>query len=834
MVFENQEYPFEELVDKLTVKRDIGRNPLFDIMFVLQNLDTGSVSQEKESEFESIRPVQPGFPKEYENIFQKAKFDLTLTAIERNRGLFLTFQYCTKLFKKETIEGFIIYFKKIVSMAVKEPDIRISDLDILTEEEKKRILDDFNKTAAVYPKDKTVHRLFEEQVERTPGNIGAAGPSVLAQHESSLQITYSELNEISNSLAQWLRENGVEPDAIVGIKVERSIEMIPVIFGILKAGGAYMPIDPEYPPGRIDYMLKDSSANALVTTSTLAQEVKKLRSSEVNSIPETIFIDAMDASNPSSSQLLNFSTSSSLAYIIYTSGSTGKPKGVMVEHRSVINILAALQNEYPLEESGTYLLKTSYLFDVSVTELFGWYLAGGRLAVLARGGEKNPQSIIAAIRKWEVTHINFVPSMFNAFIEILNPQRTGKLSSLKYIFLAGEALTPGLVEKFRQLDLKILLENIYGPTEGTIYASKYSLSSWNGAGSIPIGKPLQNIKLYILDKYDYCQPIGIAGELCIGGAGLARGYLNRPALTAGKFDHDLWDYQDHQDKNKKVPGKNYIKSYNHAAMQSCSHAAMQSLPHHSPHYPIYRTGDLTRWLPEGNIEYLGRKDFQVKIRGFRVELREIEYVLSAHPGIKAAAVAVKERNDGKYLCAYLTPKNTKAAEPRDPALLTRGIQDYLSNRLPHYMVPGHFVVLEKMPLTPTGKVDRQALAKLKEFRPGTGTAYTAPGNDMEKIVAAVWKEILHLEEVGIHDNFFALGGNSITILKVNSRLEKKLGKSFPVVKLFKYPTVHALASYLLHGDDEVLTVEKEKKISKKMDRGKDRLKERSRRRYRGN
>jgi amino acid adenylation domain-containing protein len=825
MVFENQEYPFEELVDKLPVKRDTGRNPLFDVMFVLQNMNTGVPDQDKETGIETSRPDQPGFPGEYENILQTAKFDLTLTAMERNRGLFLSFQYCTRLFKKETVERFINYFKKIVSIAVKEPDIRISDLEIVSKEEKSRILLDFNDTERDYPKKKILRRLFEEQVERSPDRIALLGPGDRGAflknrphafpdpQKTFYYLTYRELNEKSTRLAGLLIEKGVQPDTIVGIMVERSVEMIIGIMGILKAGAAYLPIDPEYPQERIDYMLKDSGANALVTTSTLAQEVKKLRSSEVKRNPETIFIDAMDAANPTSSQLLNFSTSSSLAYIIYTSGSTGKPKGVMVEHGSVINILWALQSEYPLEETDAYLLKTSYLFDVSVTELFGWFWTGGRLAVLARGGEKDPQSIIRAIRNWKITHINFVPSMFNAFVEILNPQRTAELSGLKYIFLAGEALIPGMVEKFRQLGTNILLENIYGPTEGTVYASKYSLSAWKGAGDIPIGKPLQNIKLYILDKYDNCQPIGAAGELCIGGAGLARGYMNRPALTAGKFDHNLWDYRD---KRKKAPG--------------CGiHRSSRSYKSY-----IYHTGDLARWLPEGNIEYLGRIDFQVKVRGFRVELGEIEYVLSAHPGIKAAVVASKEGNDGRYLCAYVTPQNTQEAEPQDPVVLTRELQDYLSHRLPYYMVPGHFVVLEKMPLTAAGKADRQVLSNLKEFVPGTGAAYAAPGNDMEKLVAGIWKEVLHLEEVGVHDNFFTLGGNSINILKVNSRLEMKLKKSFPVVKMFKYPTVHAFAHYLLHGDDEVLPVEKEKKISGKMARGKDRLRERSRRRNRGN
>jgi len=783
--FENQEYPYEDLVEKVAVTRDVSRNPLFDTMFLLQNVGSQGI------EIPGLKLV----PYEYEN--KTSKFDLSLTVVEVEEKLLFTFGYSTKLFKRETLERFIVYFKNIVRSIVENKNRRISDLEVLTEEEKRRILFDFNDTKREYPKDKNIHRLFEEQVEKTPDRIALVGTD---HRVCPACLTYCELNDRSGRLAHILIEKGVLGDNIVGIIMERSIEMIIGIMGILKSGGAYLPIDPEYPQERIDYILKDSNAKIIVGNRHACSEELNCQLSIVNC---ELLMSAPCVSFHHSSFIIHHSKH--LAYIIYTSGSTGKPKGVMVEHRSVINILAALQNEYPLEESDTYLLKTSYLFDVSVTELFGWFWEGGRLAVLESGGEKDPQCIIAAIRKWEVTHINFVPSVFNAIVEILNPQRTHKLSSLKYIFLAGEALLPGLVEKFRQFDMKILLENIYGPTEGTIYASKYSLSGWEGIGSIPIGKPLSNIVLYILDKRDHIQPVGVAGEMCIGGAGVARGYLNKPELTAEKFYRSYWSYMS---------------------------------------YILYKTGDLARWLPDPAaqgaagpyiIEFLGRIDHQVKIRGFRVELGEIEYGLSAHPRIKEAIVITKEGNGDKYLCAYVTPNNTKETEPQDSAILARELQDYLSNRLPHYMVPAHFVMLEKIPLTTAGKVDRQALSNLKDYSPGgSGATYVAPGNDMEQIVADIWKEILHLEEVGIHDNFFTLGGNSITILKVNNRLEMKLEKSFPVVKMFKYPTVHTLASYLLHGDDEALAMEKEKKISGKLDIGKDRLKERSRRKYQRN
>ena len=378
------------------------------------------------------------------------------------------------------------------------------------------------------------------------------------------------MNEQSDRLAVLLIEKGVLADNIVGIMMERSIEMIIGIMGILKSGGAYLPIDPEYPQERIDYMLKDSGAKIIVGNRNACSEELNCQLLIVNcellmSLPQAPFHH--------SSFIIHHSNH--LAYIIYTSGSTGKPKGVMIEHGSAINFLFALQDEYPFTPADTYLLKTSYLFDVSVTELFGWVMEGGSLAILERDGEKDPQ-VISVDSGGYVTHINFVPSMFNAFATHLDSKNINRLSSLKYIFLAGEALLPEFVKKFRSLITSIRLENIYGPTESSVYSSKYSLAEWSGSGHITIGKPMPNIRLYILDKYNHLQPPGVVGELTIAGLGLARGYLNGPELTTDKFINI----------------------------------------HHSI---LYHTGDLARWLDDGNIEFLGRIDHQVKIRGFRID-----------------------------------------------------------------------------------------------------------------------------------------------------------------------------------------------------------------------
>jgi tyrocidine synthetase-3 len=796
--FENQDYLYEDLVEQVDLERDTGRNPLFDTMFALQN-------------FDALKIKIPGLkvqPIDYET--RISKFDLTLTAVETGENLFFIIEYCTKLFKHETIRRFIRYFTKTISTVIDSHDIRISEIEIINEEEKNRILHEFNDTTADYPKDKTINRLFEEQVERTPDHVALVGPKLQntkyklqtkplskkkagaeqqitnnkqsgalwadfdafgeaglrAKSQELRAVTYKELNKQSNRLAYILIEKGVMSDNIVGIMVERSVEMIVGIMGILKSGGAYLPIDSDYPQERIDYILKDSSSKILLTEKELTGWL-----------------------SPSPEPLLNLSagrnftnnqypmSNDPLAYIIYTSGSTGKPKGVMVEHSPVINLLFALQRRYPLGERDTFLLKTSYLFDVSVTELFGWFFEGGRLAVLERGGEKDPQGIINAIRDWEITHINFVPSMFNAFLEHVPGKNKGRLSSLKYIFLAGEALMTMHVDKFRVLNTNIELENIYGPTEVTVYSTKYSLSGWKGNGNIPIGKPLSNVKLYILDKWGYLQPIGVAGELCIGGVGLGRGYLNNPGLTSEKF----------------------VNSHLSLVISTPNISANDQCPMTNDR--LYKTGDLTRWLSDGNIEFLGRTDHQVKIRGFRIELGDIENQLLTYRKVKEAVVLAREDNNDKYLCAYIVAKPGET-NPIDQS----GLREYLSERLPDYMVPSYFVQLGNIPLTPNGKIDRKAfpVPVLK-----ASDNYEAPRDRIEKKLVEIWSGVLGIEEkkIGINDNFFHLGGHSLKATVIVSKIQKNFGVKIEIQTIFRFPTIVGVAGIIksshISGIEEV-------------------------------
>ncbi|MGD2093369.1 MAG: amino acid adenylation domain-containing protein, partial [Candidatus Aminicenantes bacterium] len=790
--FENQDVQFEYLVEQLNPPRDPSRNPIFDVLLVVQNFEP-SKREMKASAFT---------PYLLEN--KTSKFDFTLFVNEIEDEIFFDIEYCTALFKEATIQRMAVHFLNVLRQMVSEPGIKIGEMEILTPKEKQQLLIDFNETAADYPGERTIHQLFEEQVRRRADNIAIVGPLQMGYRTYRTYmtyITYRELNRKSNQLAHFLKEKGIPPDTIVGIMMERCLKMIIGILGILKAGGAYLPIDPDYPIERKQYMLADSGAKVLVTAGLLAEEGEKVRRWE----GEKIFLEPGccpgrgEVSSPVSRQdvLLTSSfvptvstltstcrlSSTNLAYIIYTSGSTGKPRGVMVEQASAVNVLSALHNEYPFMGSDVYLLKTSAVFDVSVTELFGWFLGGGRLAILETGGEKDPTRILHAIETQRITHVNFVPSMFNAFLEGLNQRNIGKLLSLRYIFLAGEALLPGLVDKFRRLNINAALENIYGPTEGTVYSGKYPLYKWEGCGNIPIGKPLPNVRLYILNKYDHLQPMGVSGELCISGVGVARGYLNNPEMTNYKFLINVFGegeaHELHEQNNQKF-------------LRGSRGRFLQKEPPGRRRQKIYKTGDLGRWLPEGNIEFLGRIDYQVKIRGFRVEPGEIENQILNHQDVKEAVVVSRERENKKgdqYFCAYIVATSPGVFEKK-PGITV--LKRYLSKKLPDYMIPSYFIGLDKIPLTGSGKVDRKALPE-----PGVKAVdnYAAPQNEIEEKLVKLWSEILDAGRlrIGIDDNFFQLGGHSLNAVILVSRIHKEFAVTISLGEIFKTPTIRRLA-----------------------------------------
>jgi amino acid adenylation domain-containing protein len=721
--YENQDYQFEELVEKLKVRRDLSRNPLFDMMFVMQNI---------ESRNEAIAGLRIR-PYPYDTMV--AKFDLTLTAAGNGQGISLVLEYCTKLFKAETIERMAVHFRDLIQRIVQDPEAKLAELEMLTAAEKHRILYEFNATKADYPKDRTIQELFEEQVAKTSDNIALV-------YEDK-EMTYEELNQKANQLARLLREKGVGPDCIVGIMVERSQEMVVGILGILKAGGAYLPIDPNNPKERIKYILEDSRTKIILTQSKWIEKIK-FNGNVINLEDKAIY-------QGESFNLSRLTSPHNLAYVIYTSGSTGNPKGVMIEHYSLVNRLHWMQKSYALTEKDVILQKTPYTFDVSVWEIFWWALYGAKVCLLTPGGEKDPETIVRAIKQNKVTTLHFVPSMLNIFLEhIENQTNIEDLSSLRQVFASGEALSPVQTNRFNRIlnnTYGIKLHNLYGPTEATVDVSYFNCSCDGELEIVPIGKPIDNISLYIVDQGMKLQPIGVAGELCIGGDGLARGYLNRPELTGDRFVC-----------NPFIAGGR-----------------------------MYRTGDLARWLPDGNIEYLGRIDHQVKIRGFRIELGEIENRLVKHEAIKEAVVIAKEDGNGaKYLCAYLVAGRE---------LTVKELREYLGQELPEYMVPSYFVQLDRLPLTPNGKIDRKALPQ-PEGNIQTGVEYVAPSNATEEKLAKIWREVLGLEKIGINDSFFDIGGNSLKIVKLKAEIDKICSNIITISDLFSFSTISKLAVHM--------------------------------------
>ncbi|HLP57405.1 MAG TPA: amino acid adenylation domain-containing protein, partial [Candidatus Deferrimicrobium sp.] len=726
--FENQEYPFENLVEKVVVNRDTGRNPLFDVIFVLQNI-------------ENVEIAIPGLllkPYEYQNTI--SKFDLTFFAVEEGNRVVFTVEYCTALFKEETIKRFITYFNKLLLSIIAEPDQKIGVINMLPEEEIKRILYDFNDTESEYPAHKTIQELFTGQVEKVPDSIALVGAALRDQRVCPNCLTYRELNEQSNRLAGLLIEKGVLPENIVGIKIERSLEMIIGILGILKSGGAYLPIALDFPRERIEYMLNDSGAKLLVTTDN-NKEGEKVHLEEISKPPKN------------SSYLLTFlpsylHNSSSLAYIIYTSGSTGKPKGVMVEHRNVTRVVRNT-NYIELNTVDRILQLSNYAFDGSIFDIFGALLNGASLVMIRQGDVLAVNRLSKIIENQGITVFFITTALFNTLVDL----KIECFRRIRKVLFGGERISVEHSRKALDYLGKGRIIHVYGPTETTVYASYYFIDAITGDSiTIPIGKPIANTTIYILDKNRKPVPIGVPGEIYIGGAGVSRGYLNNPELTAEKIRRD--DISDR----------------------------------------FYKTGDLARWLADGNIEFSGRLDHQVKIRGFRIELSEIESRLLKYPGIKEAIVLVpEEEHEGKYICAYFVC---------DREYEISGLSEFLSKELPDYMIPSYFVPLEKIPLTANGKIDLKVLPKpdLK-----AGQDYVAPRNEIEVQLVALWGEVLNIKPglISIDSNFFQLGGHSLKAAVLASRVHKELNVLLPLAELFKTPTIRGLSEYIKGKSEDI-------------------------------
>ena len=717
--YDNQDLPFNKIIDEMKVERDMSRQPVFQLMFVLHNAPA--------------RPTQSAnltlTPLNFHN--GSSKFDLSLELYEENGEYKGWFEYNTDLFKETSVQRFAEHYHVLLDSIVSDLSQRLCDLRIMDFNEKELILHGWNSTKVPYGTVNLLHQLFEETVLKYPEHT--------ALYFQEKEISYTLLNRYSNKLAHYLIKHGVESDSIIGVFMERSFELVVALLAVLKAGAAYMPLDPGYPKDRIRFMLEDTSPSLVLTQERLNDITQDFENEKI-----AISLDWLDKLDESDQNPLNRTSPENLAYMIFTSGSTGRPKGVMNRHKSICNRLLWMQDMYKLDASDRVLQKTPYSFDVSVWEFFWPLLTGAGLVIAKPDGHKDSAYLADLIKTKKVTTIHFVPSMLRAFLE---EDGISECTSLKRVICSGEALPYELERRFFPL-LKSELHNLYGPTEAAVDVTYWACSPDVDIKIVPIGKPISNVTIYILDDNLQPVPAGVPGELHIGGIGLARGYFNRPGLTAEKFIPDPF---------------------------SCE-----------PGGRLYKTGDLARYLEDGNIEYLGRIDSQVKIRGFRIELEEIEAVLKRHSSIREAVVTVANDNAGeKRIIAYLTAQSNLPSASE--------LKAFLSESLPEYMIPARFITLDALPVSNNGKLDRKQLPRPDFSRDTLENVYAEPESDYEKRLVKIWTDILKIEKIGVNDNFFELGGDSIQTIQVVAMAGRE-GLKLTPKNIFEYKTISKLAA----------------------------------------
>jgi amino acid adenylation domain-containing protein len=721
--YSHQDVPFEKLVEELQPVRDLSRTPMFQVKLVLQNVPTGAALE------------LPGLtlsPIHFET--NTAKFDLLMTMFEVGQELGGTLEYNTDLFDASTIARLLEHFGIVLEAIVAEPGQRISELPLVRENERRQMLDEWNQTRAEYPLDKRLHQLFEEQAERTPEAVAVVFEDA--------RLSYAELNQRANQLAHHLKALGVEPETLVGICVERSLELVIGLLGILKAGGAYVPLDASYPLKRLSFMLENAQVAVLLTQESLIETLPSHWGHTICldgdwdriAVESTLNPEVeIDAQNP--------------AYVLYTSGSTGSPKAVVISHAAICHHMHWMHSTFPLDEGDRVLQKTPISFDASVWEFYAPLMAGAQLVVARPGGHQDPAYLLEAINKHGVTILQVVPTLLRLLLE---DAALAECHSLKRVFCGGEALTPELQGAFHAI-MSAELINVYGPTEATIHASFTACPVCKEQPRPSIGRPIANAQLYILDHHQRLVPVGVAGELHVSGAGLARGYAHRADLTAEKFmPHPF----------SELPGER-----------------------------LYRTGDLARRLTDGQIEFLGRVDHQVKLRGFRVELGEIEVAIASHPAVRQAIVVAREDAPGEQrLVAYLV-------RHEESDLTVKGLRQYLKEKLPEYMIPAAFVVLDALPLTPNGKVERRSLPAPAAIA-GDEDSFIAPRDAIELQLVEIWEEVLRVRSIGVTDDFFDLGGNSLLAVRLMAQIEIQFGQELSLSTLFQGATIEGLASAL--------------------------------------
>jgi amino acid adenylation domain-containing protein len=719
--YAHQEAPFEKLVEEINPDRDLSRSPLFQVMMMLQN------AWRPELEIKGLKVRGVG------RETGAAKFDLTLILAEGDGGITGSLEYSRDLYEGETIRRMARHYERVIWEVVRDAEQKIREIELLNEGEKSQIIE-WNQTELEYECDRCINQLFEDQVEISPESI-----AVVYEGE---QISYRELNRRANQLGQYLRTMGVGPEVMVGVCLERSIELVVAFMGVLKAGGTYVPLDPSHPEQRLRLLVEDAGVNVVLTGEREREKFQAHDMRIVDLNERRLEIEKCRSGNPESGV-----GSDNLAYVIYTSGSTGRPKGVMVAHKNLVSLLMVGQERFRFAAEDEMLCLANFSFDISLFELLNPLIVGGKVNLLSRERILDVSQLLVGMR--DVNTIHTVPTLMKQIIEsIKHDAGSGRsYANIRKVFIGGELVPSALLREMGAVFKESRAEVLYGPTEGTIICTSYIVEPDEVTERNIIGTTLHNAAVYVCDGNGQLIPVGLRGELCIGGEGVARGYLNRPELTAEKY----------------IPSQ-----YGQEAGAR-----------------VYRTGDLGRYLVDGKLEFLGRTDDQIKLRGYRIELREIEEVLNEHRSVKQSVVIVSEdEREDKRLIGYVVGEDVSAAE----------LKRHLRERLPEYMAPEAILVLEEMPITTNGKLDRKRLPPIKGAGRRPEQEYIAPRTPVEEILAGICEEVLNLDRVGIADNFFELGGHSLLAMQVILRISKALGVEMGVRSVFEEATIEGLAS----------------------------------------
>ncbi len=732
----HQAYSFYELIDELSSEGKLEEFSLFNAFFGFKEETYLKVSKELSDISVDYLPIE----------VSASKYDLSFYIHESKNEYSIYAEYSLDLFLEERIERFLNYYTEFLKAVIEKPTQPIGTVNFINELETEKQITGLNESVREFENaEMTLHSIFETSCQENPHRIAIV--------DKNTEYTYENVNQKANAIASSLLEKGLSINEPVLLEMGRSVEMIASILGILKAGGCYVPLDFEYPEDRKKYIISDCKSKILISDRQHSGSFYSDLGVDVLYVKETI----KKIVDPNFKSIVR--EADDHVYIMYTSGTTGNPKGVLLAHGQVLNTINAVEDLFPMDTNDKFLFKTNYTFDVSVSEIFGWVVCGAQLIVHPSGLEKDPMSVIESIKEHAITHINFVPSAFSVFLDVSMAGKEKELESIKYFLLCGEAVTPSLVQKIKRANLLKRSHNLYGPTEASIFATHFPLDSCTADGQVPIGIPISNFSIYILDKNGNIMPEGTYGELVIGGKGVAHGYLNRPKLNAERFVNFEW-----------AEGR------------------------------VYRTGDVARWLPNGVLEYAGRTDNQIKLRGYRIELKEIEEVLLKHPDVDQAVALFKKGGDDKledYISLFFTLKPEVTKE-----LTNAEVTDFLANNLPSYMVPEFMMCMDEMPSNYNGKIDRKALDSLKLKRHESQSLYQEPTNEIEEELVEIWNTVLSTDKIGTADNFFKIGGNSLKMIKVISRVNDNFLTDIKINDFVKVPTVKNLSELINQNYEE--------------------------------